>query len=66
MAGYIYSPALKNSDIIWTEKTVSRLFEEGPDIVTPGTKMPIQRLKSVERREDLIAYLKKATEPENR
>ena len=66
VAGYIYSPALKNSDIIWTEKTVSRLFEEGPDIVTPGTKMPIQRLKSVERREDLIAYLKKATDPENR
>ncbi|MGB7288160.1 MAG: cytochrome C [Salaquimonas sp.] len=60
--GYVYSPALLNSGIIWTEETVSRLFDEGPDIVTPGTKMPIQRLKSVERRNDLIAYLKRASE----
>lgn len=59
--GYVYSDALKNSDIIWNEVTISRLFDEGPDIVTPGTKMPIQRLKSVERRNDLIAYLKRVT-----
>ncbi len=59
--GYVYSKALLNSDIIWTEESVGRLFDEGPDIVTPGTKMPIQRLKSVERRNDLIAYLKRAT-----
>lgn len=59
--GYVYSPALQNSDIIWTEESVSRLFDEGPDIVTPGTKMPIQRLKSVERRNDLISYLKRVT-----
>jgi cytochrome c len=59
--GYVYSEALKNSDIIWNEVTISRLFDEGPDIVTPGTKMPIQRLKSIERRNDLISYLKRAT-----
>ena len=63
--GYVYSKALLESDIVWNEKTIGRLFDEGPDIVTPGTKMPIQRLKSVERRDDLIRYLKTATNPQN-
>lgn len=58
---YTYSPALTNSEIVWSEETVSRLFEEGPDVVTPGTKMPIQVLKDVEDRKALIAYLKQAT-----
>lgn len=59
--GYAYSEALTESDIVWTEDTVSLLFDHGPDVVTPGTKMPVQRLKSVERRDALIAYLKRAT-----
>ncbi len=62
--GYTYSKALLESELIWNAETIGRLFDEGPDIVTPGTKMPIQRLKSVERRDALISYLKKATEPE--
>jgi cytochrome c len=37
------------------------LFDHGPDVVVPGTKMPIQRLKSVERRDALIRFLKNAT-----
>ncbi len=61
--GYPYSDALKNSEIVWNAKTIGQLFDHGPDIVTPGTKMPIQRLKSVERRDALIAFLEKATEP---
>lgn len=60
---YEYSPALRNSEIVWTEETVSKLFDHGPDIVVPGTKMPIQRLKSVEHRDALIRFLKKATGP---
>jgi cytochrome c len=59
--GYAYSPALKNADIVWNEETIAKLFDHGPDVVVPGTKMPIQRLKSVERRDDLIRFLKKAT-----
>jgi cytochrome c len=58
---YPYSPALKKADIIWNEKTIAELFDHGPDVVVPGTKMPIQRLKSVERRDALIRFLKKAT-----
>ncbi|MEN3794220.1 c-type cytochrome [Fulvimarina sp. MAC3] len=63
VAGYDYSDALKRSDIVWTAETVGRLFDDGPDVVTPGTKMPIQRLKSVERRDALIDYLARATAP---
>ncbi len=63
LPGYVYSKALLDSDIIWNEETIGRLFDKGPDVVTPGTKMPIQRLKSVGQRDDLIRYLKKATAP---
>lgn len=59
--GYTYSPALKNAGIIWNEETIAKLFDHGPDVVVPGTKMPIQRLKSVERRDALIRFLKNAT-----
>ncbi|HKJ61346.1 MAG TPA: c-type cytochrome [Hyphomicrobiales bacterium] len=63
VSGYEYSPALRNSGIVWSEETVSKLFDHGPDVVVPGTKMPIQRLKSVEHRDALIRFLKKATGP---
>ena len=63
LPGYSYSAALLQSDIVWNEETIARLFDDGPDEVVPGTKMPIQRLKSVSRRDDLIRFLKKATVP---
>ncbi len=64
LAGYPYSKALLDADFVWNEKTISDLFDYGPDVVTPGSKMPIQRLKSVEDRDALVAYLKRATAPE--
>ncbi len=63
LPGYNYSQALLNSDIIWDEDTISRLFDDGPDVVVPGTKMPIQRLKRIERRDELVQFLKNATAP---
>ena len=60
---YKYSDALYNSNVIWNELTIGQLFDDGPDIMMPGTKMPIQRLKNVERRDELIQYLKTATAP---
>jgi len=65
LPGYTYSKALLDSDIVWNEETISRLFDEGPDKVVPGTKMPVQRLKQIERRDDLINFLKQATEAQN-
>jgi len=61
--GYRYSKALVESDLIWTEETVSRLFEIGPDHLLPGTKMPLQRMPSPKDRADLIAFLKRITTP---
>ena len=61
LPGYKYSKALLDSDIIWGEETIDRLFTDGPDVVTPGTKMPIQRMKNEADRRDLVAYLKQAT-----
>ena len=61
LEGYKYSKALIESDIIWNEESINRLFDEGPDKVTPGTKMPIQRMKKTQDRQDLVMFLKKAT-----
>lgn len=61
--GYTYSDALRGSDVIWDTATIGQLFDDGPDIMLPGTKMPIQRLTSVDRRDALIAFLKTATKP---
>jgi len=60
--GYIYSDALVHSDIVWTPETLSRLFEVGPDVMLPGTKMPLQKLPKTEDRDALIAFLKARTE----
>ena len=62
LKGYSYSKALIDSDIIWNEDTISRLFKEGPEILTPGTKMPIQKIKKDSDRLDLIYFLKDATQ----
>jgi cytochrome c len=62
LTGYPYSDALKNSDIVWNAATINRLFEEGPDKVAPGTKMPIQRMKNAQDRRDLVSFLQSATQ----
>ncbi|MGE0155361.1 MAG: c-type cytochrome [Reyranellaceae bacterium] len=61
LPGYPYSPALLNSDIVWNDETIGQLFDHGPDVVTPGTKMPIQRIKDAAARDALIAFLKRST-----
>ncbi|MEP5179868.1 MAG: c-type cytochrome [Rhizobiaceae bacterium] len=64
LPGYTYSKALLDSQVVWNAQTIARLFDDGPDVMVPGTKMPIQRLKSVQRRDDLIEYLRRATAPQ--
>jgi cytochrome c len=59
--GYPYSDALKRLDIVWTEETIARLFELGPEHYTPGSKMPLQRISDAAQRHALVAYLKVAT-----
>lgn len=64
LPGYPFSKELTNLDIVWTEETVSKLFELGPEVFTPGSKMPLQRMTNERQRDALIAFLKVATEPD--
>ena len=61
LPGYRFSDALTKMDIVWTPETVARLFELGPNTYTPGTKMPEQRIGSVEDRKALTDFLGRAT-----
>lgn len=62
LEGYSYSNALKDSDIVWSDETIDKLFEIGPDHLTPGSKMPMQQIASPQDRADLIAFLKRETD----
>ncbi len=59
--GYNYSKALKSADFRWNETTLDKLFALGPNVFTPGSKMPLQEMPDPRDRADLIAYLKRAT-----
>jgi cytochrome c len=56
VAGYNYSPALKNSKIVWTEANLDKWLS-GPDAMVPGTKM-FYEVQDPEDRADIIAFLK--------
>lgn len=56
--GYDYSDALRALDIVWTEQTVSALFEQGPEAYTPGSRMPEQRLPDPADRAALVEFLR--------
>lgn len=59
--GYKYSPALKDSGIVWDEATMSA-FLENPRKAVPKTRMAFPGLKKAEQRDDVIAYLKSVTQ----
>jgi cytochrome c len=59
--GYPYSQALKKLDIVWTPETLAKLFELGPEVFTPGSKMPLQKMADKPQRDALIAFLELAT-----
>ena len=60
-AGYSYSNALDDSDIIWSAHTIDQLFDQGPDNFIPGTKMPMQRIAKSSDRRDLVEFLRHNT-----
>ena len=59
--GFAYSPAMKNSHIVWNDKTLDR-FLTHPLTVVPGTAMTYDGVPDAKDRADLIAYLKQANE----
>ena len=58
--GYDYSPAMKNSKIVWDEKTLDRFLAD-PMKTVPGTSMVYDGVSDARERAELIAWLKRAT-----
>ena len=56
VAGYDYSPDLKNSGIVWTEENLDKWLT-GPQAMVPETKMFFD-VPDARDRADIIAYLK--------
>ena len=61
LKGYNFSPALKKLDIVWSKKTIAKLFEIGPAHYTPGTKMPEQTIGSAADRKALVDFIAKVS-----
>lgn len=61
VAGYNYSAALDKAEFAWTEETLHKLFDLGPDVFLPGTKMPLQRIPNEAELAELIDYLREVT-----
>ncbi len=55
--GYAYSSALTGADFVWNHDTLTALFRDGPDVMVPGSKMPLQRIPDAEALDALVAYL---------
>jgi cytochrome c len=57
--GFFYSDAMKDSRLVWDEKTLDRFLAK-PLAVVPGTSMTYDGVPDRKDRADLIAYLKRA------
>jgi nitrite reductase (NO-forming) len=55
-AGYSYSTAMKQANIVWDAKSLDA-YLTNPQKLVPGNKMPFPGLKSDHDRDDIIAYL---------
>ncbi len=58
---YPYSETLSTSDIVWSDTSIDALFDIGPDDYITGSKMPQQIIVDPQDRQDLIAFLRRAT-----
>ncbi|MDX1402206.1 MAG: cytochrome c family protein, partial [Kiloniellales bacterium] len=59
--GFKYSDAMVASGIVWDEANMDA-YVTNPKELVPGTKMVFAGLKKEDQRQDLIAYLKEATQ----
>lgn len=57
VADYAYSPALRQSGIVWDEATLDKWLSN-PQAMVPGSKM-FFALREAQDRADVIAYLKR-------
>lgn len=59
-AGFVFSPALKASGLVWDAKSLDA-YIAAPTQLVPGTRM-VQRVPDAAKRSALIAFLKAETE----
>lgn len=59
--GYPSSEVMKTSGIVWDDKTLGEYLKD-PKGKVPGTKMVYAGLKQEPQLQDMVAYLKKATQ----
>ena len=59
--GFNYSPALRESGLVWTPRSLEAWLANPAGFVE-GTTMPFTGYRSTEDRRDLIAYLLRATQ----
>ncbi|MBM3488006.1 MAG: cytochrome c family protein [Alphaproteobacteria bacterium] len=59
-AGFSFSPAMRDSGLVWTEENVRRYLRAPKDVV-PNTKMIFAGIRSDTEMNDLIAYLRAQT-----
>jgi cytochrome c len=59
--GYAYSPANKDSGIVWTPEELDK-YLTNPQEVVPHTKMIFPGLKDAQKRKDVIAFLQQFNE----
>jgi cytochrome c len=59
--GFTYSPAMKDSGIVWDEETIAEYVAD-PRAYIPGNRMAFPGLKKQEDVTNLLAYLKEATQ----
>jgi cytochrome c len=54
--GFRYSDAMKNSGLVWDDKSLDA-YLEAPQKAVPGNRMPYAGLKDATDRADLVGYL---------
>jgi cytochrome c len=57
-----YSPALKSSGVTWDDKTLDAWLAD-PQHFVPGNTMTFPGVRDARQRADLLAFLKRATQP---
>jgi cytochrome c len=57
-----YSPALKSAGIVWNDDTLDEWIKD-PQHFIPGNTMTFPGIRNARQRQDLLAFLKDATQP---
>jgi cytochrome c len=60
VSGFVYSEAMRKSEIVWNERVLDEFIKK-PSAIVPGTKMAFAGMPQDQARADVIAYLKEAT-----